>query len=248
MRAAFAEAKDALDRKALEKLLFEIQMLGCLRGMFSVRTELQLRGAGSREQGVIQLASDTTFAEAIDYFKKKVPTATLHWDDLEKEMHSRAFAVAGLTEEGLLTNIQDTLAKAMRDGMKIEDFVDQYKDTIKRAWHAETVFYTNIADAFGAGRWIEFHQPEVDAIIAAYRYIAHPGARPLHAAMGGRIYAKDDPCWQTWWPPNDYNCHCDVLALYKADNPRLTAARPPEHPRPYFAKNSGMLFLQGAGS
>lgn len=38
-------------------------------------------------------------------------------------------------------------------------------------------------------------------------------SQPSHAALNGRIWRKDDPVWQSIYPPNGFNCRCRTRAL-----------------------------------
>ena len=43
--------------------------------------------------------------------------------------------------------------------------------------------------------------------------------RPSHAALNGKILRYDDPFWNSFYPPNGWNCRCRVRALSES---RLT--------------------------
>jgi uncharacterized protein with gpF-like domain len=46
-----------------------------------------------------------------------------------------------------------------------------------------------------------------------YSAIDDERTRPTHAAMDGKIFPRNHPIWDTWWPPNGYNCRCTVVAV-----------------------------------
>jgi hypothetical protein len=62
----------------------------------------------------------------------------------------------------------------------------------------------------------------------AYKSALLENTRASHAALHNRVYHRDDPFWNTWYPPNAWNCKCDVISLterqaksggYKLDHP-----------------------------
>lgn len=46
-----------------------------------------------------------------------------------------------------------------------------------------------------------------------YRAIMDSRTRPAHAAMNGKVYDYRHPIWNTWYPPNGFNCRCYVKSL-----------------------------------
>ena len=44
-----------------------------------------------------------------------------------------------------------------------------------------------------------------------YTAVMDDRTRDEHAALDGHIYPIDDPFWQTFYPPNGFNCRCNVI-------------------------------------
>lgn len=80
--------------------------------------------------------------------------------------------------------------------------------------YIKTLVRTNTAIAYNAAEAIRL---EDDEELWGYQYLAvnDDVTRPSHAAVSGTIRKKDDPFWDTWWPPNGYNCRCQVIPVYQ---------------------------------
>ena len=63
-------------------------------------------------------AIDLPFNEAIDFFRQKVNVPTERWTDMMNEAHSHGFAVAGATNEAMLSDFREAVDKAIRDVYK----------------------------------------------------------------------------------------------------------------------------------
>jgi len=44
-----------------------------------------------------------------------------------------------------------------------------------------------------------------------YRTVGDNRVRPAHEKLHGKVFAKDDPIWNTIYPPNDWGCRCTVI-------------------------------------
>ena len=77
----------------------------------------------------------------------------------------------------------------------------------------ETIFRTNTAVAYAAGRYE--HHMAVAKNYPYWRYNTREDSRvrASHAAMNGKVFRFDDPIWQTHYPPNGWGCRCYVEAL-----------------------------------
>lgn len=80
-------------------------------------------------------------------------------------------------------------------------------------WRLQTIFRTNLQTAYMAGRYQGMQ--DVVAVRPYWQYISVMDAmtRPAHAAMNGRVFPHDDPIWNSFYPPNGYNCRCRVRSL-----------------------------------
>jgi len=78
--------------------------------------------------------------------------------------------------------------------------------------YADTVYRTNVATAYSAGRMRQLADPEVADVVRGLRYTAvgDSDTRPSHKAMDGFTAPADDPVWHRVAPPAGYNCRCDI--------------------------------------
>jgi hypothetical protein len=89
------------------------------------------------------------------------------------------------------------------------------------------IFNQNIQTAFSAGRWVGMDVDAHRQSVAGLRYVSMllPTTRPEHAQWHGTVHPMESPFWDTHYPPNGFNCLCDVIAVYDWDKAELTQAR-----------------------
>ncbi len=175
---------------------------------------------------------------AIAYLRKKKPERHFDYDEIMHEAHHKAFTVAKITELDLLSDIQDSLIRARREGISFAAWKKELKPTLKqKGWWGRTevanpktgevkeiyvgsrrlrnIFYTNTRVAYNVGRaQAQYQLP--DAVYLRYVAILDSRVRPKHAKNHGIIRHRDDPFWATHYPPNGWNCRCRVQAYSKA--------------------------------
>ncbi len=91
------------------------------------------------------------------------------------------------------------------------------RDRVIKASRLETIFRTNMFNAYAAGR---YRQLKEDADIYPYwRYVTakDSAVRPARRALEGKVFKADDPFWSTHYPPNGFNCRCIVEAVDEYD-------------------------------
>ena len=79
--------------------------------------------------------------------------------------------------------------------------------------HAEYNFVH--ASAEMAAKWEQFAQ-DGDRYNLQYRTAGDDKVRPEHAALGGVTLPQSDPFWETYYPPNGWNCRCTVVQVRKS--------------------------------
>ena len=57
----------------------------------------------------------------------------------------------------------------------------------------------------------------IDEILWGYKYVTvgDDRVRDEHAALEGTTAPKDDPIWQTIWPPNGWACRCQTIMIFE---------------------------------
>jgi SPP1 gp7 family putative phage head morphogenesis protein len=162
-----------------------------------------------------------------------------------------AFAMARSADLTITTRVQEIIAKAMRDGATVPEgeALVQAAGDFTRAY-SETVYRTNTATAYSAGRFRQVFDPDVQEVIGAFAFDAVMDAdtRPNHAAADGLIAATTDPIWETFAVPIGYNCRCSLRMVDRYEleerglivNGRVQIYRPPNfanaHPDSGFGK------------
>jgi SPP1 gp7 family putative phage head morphogenesis protein len=77
-----------------------------------------------------------------------------------------------------------------------------------------TLYRTAAARAYQAGR----REEDLGAAdVWGFRYVTmrDDRVRPEHAALNGTTLPQGHPFWTTHWPPNGWNCRCQVVTLYR---------------------------------
>jgi hypothetical protein len=141
-----------------------------------------------------------------------------------------AFTVASEARPDVLERIRDTLAETVQEGASLRVFREKLGDELEKSFigpgHLETVYRTNVQQAFSEGHDRLASNPIVEALFPyqAYLPIRDARTRETHAMLaelgidGTNIYRRDDPFWDYFTPAWEYNCRCGVnlLSIEKA--------------------------------
>lgn len=87
------------------------------------------------------------------------------------------------------------------------------------AAYLNTLARTNMFDAFNEGRYAEFTDPALQGFVEALEYSAVLDDRTTEIcqALDGAVWADDSPLWDTYRPPNHYNCRSILIAVTQVD-------------------------------
>jgi hypothetical protein len=175
--------------------------------------------------------AELRFQEAINFLAGKVNLPTKKYDDLRHGAHVRAFSVAGVTRDDMLSDFRAAIERARTEGTTLDDFRKTFDEIVdrtgwkfnargsteeeRRAWRARIIYTTNMRTSYMAGRYAQLTDPDVLRYRPWWRYkhshALHP--RLLHLSWDGKVWAADNPIWKIIFPPNGWGCGCDVEAL-----------------------------------
>lgn len=143
------------------------------------------------------------------------------FDSMVDNAKRSAFTIAGDLSERAIDQYRNILVDDIARGTSFEIFRDEIGNTVLSPDHLENVYRTNTQAAFRDGREAILRNPVVDAMFPYQEYIAiHDGrTRRNHKQLetlgldGTAVYRRDDPFWDKFTPPIDYNCRCGVNVL-----------------------------------
>lgn len=145
--------------------------------------------------------------------------------DLSRETREDAFTITADLAEGDLEKVRQILEENVRDKTSREDFMRTARDQVESLGisesHLEQVFRNNVNDRYSNGveRVLKNDLVEDQFPYRAYYAIRDDRVRDEHLQMeslgigGSNIYHKDDPVWQLFRPPWDWNCRCGFTPL-----------------------------------
>lgn len=168
--------------------------------------------------------------EAAENLLAKRVVTREQFDRMGDSAKARAFTVAGEQSEDALETIRDVLAENVREGTSLRGFRDRLAERMDTSKlgpaHLETVYRTNVQAAFASGHDDLAAHPIVTALFPYQEYFATHDARcrEQHLQLerlglsGTGIYRVDDPFWDVFTPPWDFNCRCgrNLLSITKA--------------------------------
>jgi len=159
---------------------------------------------------------------AIDFLKQKLNITTNAWDDTLKEVHAKAFVVAGATKLALLKDLREAVAHAVEDGESIGQFRKRFDALVQqhgwdykgqRGWRTRVIYDNNMRSAAMAGQWDRIQQNKVSRPYLMYRTAGDSRVRKQHKDWDRVVLPVDDEFWDSHYPANGYGCRCDVRTL-----------------------------------
>ena len=154
---------------------------------------------------------------AQEFWASKVKLSPGEFRRLSQEARVKAFAISGAAKGQELSTVFEALGAAIDRGTTFADFRKGCAAIFERRgwgrWRSETIFRTNIQTAYSVGRYREMTETARTRPYWQYSAVNDSRTRPAHAALNGKIFPADHPFWDTWYPPNGFNCRCGVVSL-----------------------------------
>jgi len=129
---------------------------------------------------------------------------TAIWNRLVAKGMTSEEAVRGVeTDEGVLAALDALWVDSESAGMA-------YLNTLVR---------TNTFDAFNEGRYAEFTDPALGGFVQALEYSAvlDDKTTEICSSLDGTVWDSDNPLWDSYRPPNHFNCRSILVAVTELD-------------------------------
>jgi len=175
--------------------------------------------------------------EAIAFFRQKGYRPTFSYLDMMHQAHAEAFTVAGVTRLDVLQDLRSAVDDALAKGTTFAQFKKTAKEKLQakgwwgpvevtddatgdgkvvdlsRSRRLRTIFNTNLRTSRAAGQWTRIQRTKKALPYLKYSAVQDGRTRPLHRKWHGTVLSVDDPWWDDHFPPNDWECRCDVLQM-----------------------------------
>ncbi len=139
---------------------------------------------------------------------------------------------------------------ALRDGDRILTFEEFRKKAagIHQKYNANYLsaeYGHAIGSSQMARRWVDIEEARETHPLLKYETVGDSRVRDEHKLMNGVVKPIDDKFWDTWYPPNGWNCRCDVVQLTSGKVTEDSKVIPPDDVPAIFKINTakkGMLY------
>lgn len=184
--------------------------------------------------------------EVTSYFDGKTSTPAFSWLDVWAEEHAYKFTVAKAVELDVLNAFRSTISTAISEGKGFESWKPLIeKELTKLGWwgprmvsdpsgaqpdrmvnfssdrRLKTTFWANMNTARAAGQWERAQRSKRVLPYVLYVRTTSSDPRVEHLQWVGLILPIDDPFWRSHWPPNGWQCKCQVRMISARERDRL---------------------------
>jgi SPP1 gp7 family putative phage head morphogenesis protein len=178
--------------------------------------------------------------------------ATEYKDDTEKDLHaqlkSNAAVFAAFKNHAQNVELMAALSDADGNLRSFAEFKKQAMGILTNynVNYLKTEYQTAVASAQMAVQWQDFERTKEDFPYLRYVTVGDERVRKSHQLLDGVTLPIDHEFWDNWYPPNNWNCRCDVQQV--GGNSRLKEAEavPTDAPKT-FQNNAGkskMIFTE----
>lgn len=174
-------------------------------------------------------------SEAIAFLDAKGYRTSVRWTDTWQDEHAASFTVAKVARVDLLREIHVSLLDAMASGETFESWKAGLEPKLAAAgWWGRVVdpdltgtgeavnvgprrlrviYDTNLRMAKATALWGRIQAGKAAMPYLRYVAVKDRRTRPEHLALDSITLPVDHPFWQSWFPPNGWNCRCTVIQV-----------------------------------
>ena len=183
--------------------------------------------------------ADIVPQEALAYLKNKSLKPAFSYKDVWHEEHATAFTVAKAMQLDVLADLHHAVIDAMEQGQSFESFKKNIAPVLQqKGWwgkkemtdpltgktvnaqlgsdrRLQTIYRVNMRSAYQKGQYERTMQSDLHPYLM-YRIGPSLHHREDHQSWDGLILPKDDPFWDSHFPPNGWGCKCYTRAVTEA--------------------------------
>jgi SPP1 gp7 family putative phage head morphogenesis protein len=177
--------------------------------------------------------------EALEYIKKKKLKTGFSYKDVWHEEHAVAFTVAKAMQLDVLSDLHNAVTQAVGNGQSFDTFRKNITPLLRqKGWwgrkqmtdpltgqtvnaqlgsdrRLQTIYRVNMRSAYQKGQYERTMESDLHPYLM-YRIGPSVRHREDHKSWDGLILPKDDPWWDTHFPPNGWGCKCYTRAVTEA--------------------------------
>jgi SPP1 gp7 family putative phage head morphogenesis protein len=163
----------------------------------------------------------TRFAEAVAWFRTRVPMNDDDFRELTGDARAQAFFVSGVAQLDLVTDVWEALDKALVLGTTLQDFKKSVGERLASEWggsnprRLETVFRTNVQKAYSAGRFEQMTQPDIleDRPVWMFDAVYDSRTSAVCKECDNVRLPADHAWWKSHIPPLHFSCRSAITTL-----------------------------------
>jgi hypothetical protein len=198
--------------------------------------------------------ADIVPKEALAYLKNKNLKPAFSYKDVWHEEHVTAFTVAKAMQLDVLSDLHTAVVDAMEKGQSFESFKKNIKPLLQqKGWwgkkemadpltgktvnaqlgsdrRLQTVYRVNMRSAYQKGQYDRTMASDLHPYLM-YRIGPSVHHREDHVSWDGLILPKNDPFWDSHFPPNGWGCKCYTRAVTEARKKKYEENGIPTSPR-----------------
>ena len=129
-------------------------------------------------------------------------------------MEYNLFEFSASKTEARLAAMSDLLIdkekKAIRSYSDFEELASKEVASFNKEW-LQTEYNLSVAVGQNSAAYNRFKMQKDDFPFVEYQTIGDNSVRAEHAKLNGMIFSLNDPEAMQLWPPNGYNCRCEML-------------------------------------
>jgi uncharacterized protein with gpF-like domain len=192
--------------------------------------------------------------EALAYLKNKELQPAFSYKDVWHEEHATAFTVAKAMQLDVLSDLHTAVIDAMEKGQSFDSFKKNIEPILQqKGWwgkkemldpltgqmvnaqlgsdrRLKTIYQVNMRSAFQKGQYERTMASDLHPYLM-YRIGPSVNHREDHESWDGLILPKDDPWWDSHFPPNGWGCKCYTRAITEARKQQYENEGIPTAPR-----------------